>query len=397
MRPSQSGRSESAGYAALDGWRGICATLVALFHFRVVWSIGVNSHFAHAAIVKNASLFVDFFFVLSGFVIAYRYRDGLTARTIRLRDFLVLRLGRLYPLHLFTLLLCLALVLFFRYGTHGADHVTWSGDDVTPVAFVVNLFLAQGLHILTGPSWNHPSWSISAEFATYFVYAVLWIRLGSRTWIATTLILVVAPVVVLGLIGNNIDVTYDWGFVRSMLGFALGTVAFSVSRHVRVRALLDRLTRAESTIVEAVLLALTYAFVVFAADTPYSFAAPFLFAGVVLVFSEERGAVTAALISRPLQSLGRLSYSIYMLYFPLQVAMTYAAVELGRAGWLSLFALQRDANGPPSAVLGRSLWAGDVATILMLGLLFGGSVLTYRWVEQPWRERARRLVQRKSA
>ncbi len=384
-------QGQRVAYPALNGWRGVCALLVALFHFRFVWGVEVNSRVVRMPLVHHASLFVDFFFVLSGFVIAYRYRDGLVGHTFRLRDFLALRLARLYPLHLFTLALVFALFVFFRYGADGAPRVRWSGVDASPVAFVVNLFLAQGLHVLPGPSWNHPSWSISAEFATYLAYGFLWVTLRTRTWIATTLILIVSPWILLVLNGDNINVTYDWGFVRSTLGFALGTIAFTASRHPRVQETFAQLSRRESTVIELLLLGFTYAFVTLAADSPYSLAGPFLFAGVVLAFSEARGAVTAALVSRPIQVLGRLSYSIYMLHYPLQIALMYAAVVLSASGWTFLFTVEHGPNGP-QATLGRTPGVGDAATILMLVILVAASFATYRWVEQPWRVRGRRWV-----
>ena len=58
-------------FTALDGWRGICALLVALYHFHA------TSHVEQLGLVRNAYLFVDFFFVLSGFVITYAYADRL--------------------------------------------------------------------------------------------------------------------------------------------------------------------------------------------------------------------------------------------------------------------------------------------------------------------------------
>src|SRR6266513_2571664 len=79
-------------FVVLDSWRGIAACLVALFH------LDAYSHLYGVPFLRNSWLFVDFFFVLSGFVIAANYQQ-------RLRDgfgigrFLFLRLGRLYPLH----------------------------------------------------------------------------------------------------------------------------------------------------------------------------------------------------------------------------------------------------------------------------------------------------------
>ena len=54
-------------FYALDSWRGIAAVMVALFHMPIAWSL------YDVGIVRHAWLFVDFFFVLSGFVIAFTY------------------------------------------------------------------------------------------------------------------------------------------------------------------------------------------------------------------------------------------------------------------------------------------------------------------------------------
>src|SRR6267143_3981706 len=84
-------------FVVLDSWRGIAACLVALFHLEA-YSHLVYSHLRGVPFLDNSWLFVDFFFVLSGFVIAANYQqrliDGFGAGR-----FLLLRLGRLYPLH----------------------------------------------------------------------------------------------------------------------------------------------------------------------------------------------------------------------------------------------------------------------------------------------------------
>jgi peptidoglycan/LPS O-acetylase OafA/YrhL len=69
MQPPTS--STANRFEALDGWRGICACLVVLFHFHgysPIYSWGL---------IRNSYLFVDFFFVLSGFVIAWNYATRL--------------------------------------------------------------------------------------------------------------------------------------------------------------------------------------------------------------------------------------------------------------------------------------------------------------------------------
>ncbi len=80
-------------FVALDSLRGIAALMVAFHHFRT------DSLLDGLTIVRQAWLFVDFFFLLSGFVIAATYRDRL-ARGHGVLPFMLLRIGRLYPLHL---------------------------------------------------------------------------------------------------------------------------------------------------------------------------------------------------------------------------------------------------------------------------------------------------------
>src|SRR5579862_6600339 len=142
---------------ALDSLRGVCALMVALMH--------VNSlnHISQATIVQQSWLFVDFFFVLSGFVIAFTYLDRIESRAA-LIEFAIRRFGRVWPLHAGILLLfvmseCLKLGLSQVGGL--PTHVPAFGGARTLDAIGANLILVHALglyHVLT---WNGPSWSIS--------------------------------------------------------------------------------------------------------------------------------------------------------------------------------------------------------------------------------------------
>ena len=94
-------------FVALDGWRGVCAVIVALHHCHAA------GYIEGLPLLRNAFLFVDFFFVLSGFVLAHAYRDRLAtmegAATMLWRRF-----ARLWPLHAVTLLAMIALELAFE-------------------------------------------------------------------------------------------------------------------------------------------------------------------------------------------------------------------------------------------------------------------------------------------
>src|ERR1700761_7501775 len=83
-------------FRALDSWRGIAALLVALFHLNLV------SPIYSLDFVRNGYLFVDFFFVLSGFVITHGYADRLgTLQGVG--AFAFKRFRRLWPLHVIVL------------------------------------------------------------------------------------------------------------------------------------------------------------------------------------------------------------------------------------------------------------------------------------------------------
>src|SRR5437667_12874785 len=87
-------------FVVLDSWRGIAACLVALFH------LDAYSHLYGVPFLRNSWLFVDFFFVLSGFVIAANYQQRLI-EGFGIWRFALLRFGRLYPLHVTVLGICI--------------------------------------------------------------------------------------------------------------------------------------------------------------------------------------------------------------------------------------------------------------------------------------------------
>jgi len=148
-------------FTVLDSFRGICACIVALSHFNA------NSFINGSTLLDRGSPYVDFFFVLSGFIIFANYEDKLKQGT-QIRDFIWLRLGRLYPLH-FAVLLAFILVdvlqIVFDFG-QSAVYAPFSAPGETPQAILAMLFLAHSLGLTDILAFNGPSWSISVEFYT---------------------------------------------------------------------------------------------------------------------------------------------------------------------------------------------------------------------------------------
>ena len=126
-------------YRALDGLRGIAALFVVFYH--APWP----THFSDARMVKNAYLSVDFFFILSGFVIATNYARRIVDLESA-RVFMTTRFFRLYPLHFSILMALLVLesIKFAAQGVVGSTVPPFTGPNSLGL-LIENLLMAQGL------------------------------------------------------------------------------------------------------------------------------------------------------------------------------------------------------------------------------------------------------------
>lgn len=368
-------------FDALDGWRGLCACLVALFHFHG------NSPVYSWDLIRNSYLFVDFFFVLSGFVIAWNYGTRL-GTWADVRQFLVLRVGRLYPLHIFMLALFVAWegakLAIGRISPPGPQ--AFVGEN-QPDTILSNVFLVQSLHVNDGLSWNAPSWSISTELWAYVIFALVSVTLGLRHWMLA-LVALAAPLFLLSVTSTGMDVTYDWGLVRCVFGFALGVAC---ARLYRLRGDRPEGRSAAATVLECVALAAVVWFVAWAGKSNWSLLAPFVFAGAVLVFADERGWWSRQL-QRPLfKWLGMLSYSIYLTHYLVVVLLP---VFFKRALHLDLWTPVTLASGETVELFGRTAVEGTVLFAAVLALTIAFSAFTYRWIETPGRDWSRALARR---
>ena len=378
-------------FVVLDSWRGIAACLVALFH------LDAYSHLYDVPFLRNSWLFVDFFFVLSGFVIAANYQQRLLDG-FGVGRFLLLRLGRLYPLHFAMLTLFVGLELLKGLRRILIPATLWSVNPITPFStpqqapdtIFANLLLIQSLHIFDFLTWNVTSWSISTEFYTYVIFAACLVGFRKHAWIALPLAMIGAPVLIATLSEHNMNTHYDWGIVRCVYGFAAGAMSWNVYR--KWKGELGKWL--SGSIVEWGALGLVVVFVSVAGTTLLSIAAPYVFALVVLVFAFEGGAASAVLRLRPLVFLGTVSYSIYMTHVFVAKRMFDAGIQLDERWHISPFT-RRQIDGGDVAFLGTQLWHGDIAYLAYLAMIIAMSYFTYRWIEKPAREWVRNRVRRR--
>ncbi|MGK2910001.1 MAG: acyltransferase family protein [Sphingobium sp.] len=207
---------------SLTAARGIAAWLVVLYHIRsgASWA----PHWLIAAASKGY-LAVDFFFLLSGFVIylsAHRamLKDGPAA----IKPFLLRRFARIYPLYGVMLALTVLFALILEAVRGAADGYPWR-ELPLHVAMLQNWGLTDQL------SWNHPAWSISAETAAYLIFPLLVlgtpISYARRSNLLAGMILTLTALAVImmengeTILGGDIP---QFGLIRCLAEFTCGAM-----------------------------------------------------------------------------------------------------------------------------------------------------------------------------
>lgn len=377
-RPPAARQAAPRRFAALDGWRGVCAVLVGLYHVEIIGEIYAG-HLHGVTIVDNAYLFVDFFFVLSGFVIAHTYGSRIAGADDFL-SFAIRRFGRVWPLHAAVLLVFIALELVkFFARAHGIETETaaFTKSFSLPAIFT-NLLLVQSFGLHSGLTWNQPSWSIGVEFYTYLVFALMVLAWRRRIAAAATLTAIAAALVVALCSPTHMRTTFDYGFFRCLYGFFIGVLVHGLHRSGRGMRLNP--TALETVVVLAVML-----FVSAADARPISLVSPLIFGAAVHVFALERGAVSRLLLTRPFRAAGAWSYSLYMTQALILVLMA-RIIRLTQAHLGAEQRIVATVEGSRQSLLWfGSNWSADGLVLLYLGLLFITASITFRFVENPAR------------
>ena len=147
----------------LDVFRGLAALSVCAVHFN--YDTYFHKYFAQG-------LFVQLFFALSGFVICYNYHNNIN-NLKDFRDFIIKRFKRLYPLHLFFLIifLFLEIIKYIFFIKYNLEFNNYPFEINNLKNFLLNFFLLQ--HFADQYNFNGPSWSISVEMMLYVTFAII--------------------------------------------------------------------------------------------------------------------------------------------------------------------------------------------------------------------------------
>lgn len=337
-------------FHALDAARGIAALIVVLHHLPIPF---------RGTFVGSGALAVDFFFGLSGFVLAHAYLDRLASGRLGLREFMVARMVRLYPLYLLSLLAILAL----SAGMYLAKiPLPWSGVALAgklPFALLMLPSPTLDWHGYLYP-FNIAAWSIFMEIGVNLLFALICrpLRRPRTRWLV---IGVSGCILFVQLLMQDVLGGASWnllaaGIPRVCFSFFLGIQIHEWLKHRHAAAPIHSgwamlglgLLIAVLCLPDQLWLKLVAIFGLF----------PLLM--VVLGSSD----VPRGLVGVALRKLGVLSYAIYMMHGPVLFA------------WLMLY-------------LTPDVWTTKpayVAIPLLVGVVFV-SWATDRWLDAPIRAR----------
>lgn len=308
-------------FHSLDALRGLAALTVVFWHWQHFFYRGtvpgpyVRSQFPFYGVLApfyaKGWLAVDLFFALSGFVFFWLYGERIRGGLVSAREFFALRFSRLYPLHLVTLIAVACGQAAFRraYG----DYLVYPVND--RYHFALNLLLASSWGLERGYSFNGPAWSVSVEMFLYAAFFVLCRLMSPRL------------VVLLGLSAiGHVAVEPLHGSLGSGIGsFFLGGSAHQIYDHLAKSGALRIAVRAlvPATIAGWLFLAFTFQ----RGGNVYWPATLVVFPATILTLASlERLGI--ARVAR-LAVLGDVSYSLYLLHFPLQLAVIAASRHWG--------------------------------------------------------------------
>ena len=287
---------------SLTGLRAVAACWVMLMHFREItptrlWRFPILDDF-----IANGAYGVDVFFVLSGFILCHVYmpmfKGGLKADNVR--QFLSYRFARLYPVHMLTFGLMLAFVMVKLL-------LSGSGDipdryDLLTISTTLVLLHAWIPGIQTP---NMPAWSISAEWFAYILFPFLCVLFSYSRLIP----------LVYATAGLGLAAFRDYPLCHVLSGFLVGMAAY------RVLPIASRLLAAHKGM--GVLVAVLIVFWA-QGQSPRPEIGILLFAALIPTIADPRDLLGRLLSTTILVYLGEISYSIYMMHWPVRVVLRNA-------------------------------------------------------------------------
>jgi peptidoglycan/LPS O-acetylase OafA/YrhL len=365
---------------ALDVSRGFAAMAVILWHWQHFAFKGhaLPEHFRREnqplysflrLWYENGHLGVDYFFLLSGFIFFWLYRTAIKNKLITAWEFGLQRFSRLYPLHLVTLLAVAGLQALYI----SREHISFVYPFNDLYHFLLHLGFASQWGFQRGWSFNAPIWSVSIEVLLYGVFFIT-VLLGRGGW-RFCLSVSVSAFVISFVVHSEILAGLALFFLGGLV-FHLTALLSSPSQSPKYKRLMYGLTLFFWLCVLLDSYALHFSQAIFASGLlgkvflkgfPRYLLFPFTVCSLALL-EIERGPFL-----KPISWIGDITYSSYLLHFPLQIVLGLA-ISFG--------------------LLNLNFYLSPIALFAFFGVLIPLSYLTFIGFERPMQNGIRHIIRK---
>jgi peptidoglycan/LPS O-acetylase OafA/YrhL len=358
-------------FEVLDSFRGLAAIFVILYHLLMLNSITALEFF------RNSNLFVEFFFVLSGFVLThgYAFKDNLG-----FKNFFIARTFRIFPLHI----VMLAVFILLEFGRWYASNHGFSFNTEpftalnSPKEILPNLLLLQAwLPSAKTLSWNTASWSISVE---YYMYMIFFLSLLLKGFLRGALwfLMALAMFIIIYIQQDNPSEV-----ARGLACFYAGALVYltyqktyhKIEKDIRFFTLLEMLIS-------------TFMVFILSSNIEHKlFIASLFFCFQVYIFAFEAGYISQFLRRKFFLYLGKLSYSIYLTHSVILFITTsflMIAQKVLRVELTKIIDAQRYID------LGNSFY-NNLLVAFIIAVVIGISHLTYKYIEIKGQELGKKI------
>jgi peptidoglycan/LPS O-acetylase OafA/YrhL len=376
----------------LTPMRGIAAMLTVIFHIDLMLGNGGNMLLKHddTMVLSRMYLMVDFFFILSGFIMCHVYGSWFekSVNKDQFKKFTIARFARVYPLHLVTLMFTVGLFYFSAKAGVPRDEILQVENSI--FSFFTNLFLVQSLNFHHWFTWVHASWSISTEWWAYMVFpflvapitratntgrmAILALCCGGYMFITFYLLPLVTyppslPFLRYDPTDLSINVGFQFGIVRCICGFVLGMVMYQLYKGGWMKRFLAN---------GYVMIGLSILMIIC-----MHFAWPDIFVVLLFPLILLSGAYGSKGINdffgvKPLQKMGDWSFSIYLVHQPLM--FLFGAID----------SYLRPINASQSMPPKLDMFTGWMIALAFISVILLVSYASYKYIEVPARNRINR-------
>ncbi len=384
------------GYLSnLTPLRGIAALLTVIYHIDLMIGHGGGMllKFNDTLVLTRMYLMVDFFFILSGFIMCHVYGELFT-NSVKLSDFkkfTIARFARVYPLHFVTL--AYTIVLLFVSAKVGVPkNIILEVENNTSSIFT-NLFLLHSMNLHQWFTWVHASWSISVEWWAYMLFPFLvapFSRLNSIGKIIISALCILGYLAIMFYliplvkispalmaifgseggpgVGDSLNVSFQFGYVRCLCGFILGMMMYQGFKTEWGKGLLGN--------GYAIIILTLCSFICMHFALPDVFTVAF-FPFILLSGAYGSVGMNKFFSTAALQRLGDWSFSLYLVHQPILFTINKIMA------YLNPIDPAKPRMGPPpqpDMLTGWIICFGIVALALCI------SYLTFVFIERPARK-----------